>query len=87
MAVDDQIRRVGQISLLHQPIAGVEADALAHEGQELQLCGLDLGKHRYSPKHLEFLLEAHIALLEVGAVLLQPSSMLVEFVQIGRFDC
>jgi hypothetical protein len=33
------------------------------------------------------LLEAHIALLEVGAVLLQTASMLVQFVQIGRFDC
>jgi len=59
MAVDDQISRIGQIPLPHEPAAGLKADPLAHDGQELQLSRLDLGKHRYSPKHLEFLFEAH----------------------------
>ena len=36
MAVDDQIRRVGRVPLLHEPIAGVATDPLAHEGEELQ---------------------------------------------------
>jgi hypothetical protein len=35
MAVDDQMRRIGLIPLLRDPIAGVEADPLEHEGQEL----------------------------------------------------
>jgi hypothetical protein len=35
MAVDDQIRRVGRIPSLHEPIAGLEADPLEHGGQEL----------------------------------------------------
>ena len=35
MAVDDQMRRIGLIPLLREPIAGVAADPLEHEGQEL----------------------------------------------------
>ena len=36
MAVEDQMRRIGLIPLLREPVAGVEADPLEHEGQELQ---------------------------------------------------
>ena len=35
MAVDDQMRRIGLIPLLREPIAGVAADPLEHGGQEL----------------------------------------------------
>src|SRR6266436_4361094 len=59
LALDDQIRCVGRVPLLHQPFASVETDPLAHEGQELQLRRLDLGKDRHSSKQLEFLFQAH----------------------------
>ena len=59
MAVDNKIRRVGGIALLHQALAGIEANSLAHECQQLQLGRLNFGKDRHPPEQLEFLLEAH----------------------------
>jgi len=56
LAVDDDIGRVPRIALAADDLAVVEAGALAHKGEQLQLCRLNLGKERHAPEHLEFLL-------------------------------
>ena len=70
LAVDDQIGRVGGITLLEERLAGIIGDPLAHESQQLKAGSLHFGEKRYLPKQLVFLHQAHSRFLPVSGAAL-----------------
>jgi hypothetical protein len=40
-------------------VPGLEGDAFAGEGEELELRGLDIGEERDAPQEIDFFLDAH----------------------------